>query len=121
VKVFERERQIIRERAIVVNDAEDFPARAMPRESSLAEFANGMETESTAADVDLANDALSNPPLLFYRRTGDVDHLTDKFMTRCAGKRVIPAEYFHVGMANARETNSNQSPAGPKLCNWPTS
>jgi hypothetical protein len=121
VKILERERQIIRERAVVVNDAEDFPAGAMAREFSLAESANGIETECTAGDVDLAYDALSNPVLPLDRRTGDIRHFTDKFMTWCATERVIPPEYFEVGIANAGETDTNESPAGPKFWNRLTS
>ena len=59
MKISQRERQIFRERSVVVDDAENPTPGAVWYELLPAISANGMKTEITAADIDLAGDALA--------------------------------------------------------------
>ena len=67
-----------------------------------AKFANGLEAERAAADIDLADDTPADPAFRLDRtKTGDVHYLADKFVAGYSVEIVVPAEDFHVGVADA--------------------
>ena len=45
----------------------------------------------------------------------NIGNFANEFMARRAAKRVIPSQDFDISIANAREPDVHQRPAGPQL------
>jgi hypothetical protein len=98
-----RQSQKLAKRAGMVDDAENGSAWAMPAQAATAPLA------PAAGQVDLANHAASN-----QRGRIRLDHLADELMAGRAGKAVITALEFQIGIADASAEQADESEArGP--------
>src|ERR1700688_5041519 len=116
MQIFQRQRQILRKRTVVRHNSQHFAACAVRSQPAVAKLANRTKAERAASDVDFPNHTLSNPAL-FRLRTYPADFfdLANKLMSRRSVKIVIPAQNFHVGVANSRHTHAHQRPASPQF------
>ena len=80
-----------------------------------------MKTEITAADIDLAGDALAKPAFLLGRRACYFHHRADEFVAGYAAKVVVATEDFDVRIADAGQANADQCPAGAQRWYGPAS
>ena len=101
VQVAFRQSQKFAERAGMIHDAEDATLRAMPAEPAAAPLA------SAARQVDLAHHAAADP-----RGRIRLHHFTHEFMSWSAGKTVVPALQFQIGIADAAAEQPDQCEAG---------
>src|SRR5208282_6844708 len=77
VKIFEWQREIFRESAVVAQNPEHRAPRTMRFQSAAAKIAHRLEAVARTADVDLARHALPHPAFLNRRRTAaDFNHLS---------------------------------------------
>ena len=115
VHIFNRQRQIFREGAVVRHDAKYLAALAMSCESSFAKKADCAETKCTARDIDFSGDALSYPSILNGRGyASNVLHFADKLVAWCSAKIVVTAQNFDIGIADSGEPHAYQCPARPQ-------
>ena len=115
VKIFERQRQVLGEGTVVVDDAEDGAPGTVGFEPTPAEFADRTITVGGARDVDFAGDAVADPAgSLGFREAQDLGHFADEFVARSATKRVVAAQDFHIGVADSGKTDAHSRPAAPQ-------
>ncbi len=118
MQVFQRQSQVFGESAIVRDDAEHGPPRAMRFQPAAAEVADRFEAIRRTRNIDLTG---YPPPQPFsLRRTGNALHildLPDKLMSGRSAEVVVTAKDFHVGVANPGEANANERPALSQF--WP--
>lgn len=115
VQVLQRQGQKLSECAIVRNDAENGPSRAMRFQTTLAKVANRTIAIRGAADVNFAADPVPQPLLFLFR--GDamqVGYFADELMAGNAVKRLVATKDLEIGVANTGQTNANQRPAAPQ-------
>ena len=114
MQILQRKREVFGKRAIVIHDAQYAAPGAVTNQALPAKFAERTKTQGAAPDIDFAADSFSQPAFPVSRGRIDFDHLPDKFVPRSAAERVIPAEDFDVGIADAGEPDANQCPIGPR-------
>ena len=116
MQVFHRQRQVFGKRPVVIHDAQDGPAFTMHLPSAFAETANWLVAVRRTSNIDFSADP--QPPPFLHRFRGDAAHfrnVTNKLMTWCPSKIVIPAKNFNVRVANSGQPNVHQRPAKPQL------
>jgi hypothetical protein len=114
VQIFERQRQVLGESAVVRDNAQHGASRAVGFESAAAELA-GTEAVGRACDVDLAADAAAQPLAARGRRhTTNCGDFGDELVSWRAAKLVVSAENLDVGIANAGQPHAKERPAGPQ-------
>ncbi len=129
MQVFDREREVFGESAVVIHDAEDGAARAVRFQSAETEFAERFMSVGGAGDVDFAGDALTGPAGLFaldrrgwFTTIADGDDVADEFVAGDAAEVVVAAEDFDVRVADAGEADFDQGPVGgqfgKRLFDW---
>src|SRR5579859_4975022 len=119
MQIFQRQRQIFRERSVMRHDSKNRPSRTVRLQSTLAKIANWQKSIGRTGHVDLAGDAFAYPPLLRRRgNSSDVSYLADKFMSRRAAKPVVATQNLHVRVANTGQPHANQGPTRPQLRDW---
>jgi hypothetical protein len=122
VEIFDRERKVFGEGAIVVDDAEDGAAGAVRFQSAETEFADGVVAKGGTGDVDFAGDAAADPAgsrLLDGGRgvsaIADGDDFADEFVAGDAVEVVVAAENFDIGVADAGQADFDQGPVGAEF------
>jgi len=97
----------------VSHDSENFAAGAVCFQSAAAKDAMWPESESRAGDINFAGDAASQPVFLLAAScAADVHYFADEFVAGGSTKIVVAAKDFDVGIADAREADADESPAG---------
>ena len=94
-------------------DSENFAAGTVRFQSAAAKLAWRAESESCAGDINFAGDAASQPVFLLAAScAADVHYFADEFVAGGSTKIVVAAKDFDVGIADAREADADESPAG---------
>ena len=116
MQVYERQREVFGERAIVADDSQDAPPCAVRWDSAAATSARIAEAQADARQINFANDPTSDPASILRAR--DADDIAHKFVAERAVKIVIAAQDFDVGIADSSEANAHEGPARPQSRQW---
>jgi len=112
MQIYDGQREVFGERAVVAEDSQDAPPFTVRRDSPVAIAAWLAEAETGARHINFADDAPADPALILRARY--TDYIAHKFMAERALKIVITAQDFDVSVADSREANANEGPATPK-------
>ncbi len=100
MQIHDGQGQKLREGAVMADDPQHAPPRAMRRDSSTAITASFGESKPRAGQIDFSHDAPPDPAAIL--RATDAHYFAHEFVPERAVKIVIPAQDFHVGIANSR-------------------
>ena len=112
MQIHDGQREVFGERAVVAEDSQHAPPRAVRRDSAAAIAAWLAEPQARARQIDFADDAPPDPAAILRAR--DADDFAHKFVAERAVKIVIAAQNFDVGVADSREANAHEGPAWPQ-------
>src|SRR6516225_9797457 len=102
MQVFQRQRQVFREGAIVSDDAQHFSSLAMASQSAPTKLADRGKSKRAAGDVNFSGDPFAHPTFLDDRGNASYFfNFTQKFMPRGSVKIVVAAQNLDVGIAYA--------------------
>ena len=117
VQINDWQRQEFGEGAIVAQDSKHTSPLAMRGNSPAAVAAHLLppvmtKSQASARNIDFTDNAPPHPVLIAC--SGDPHDITHEFMAERAVKIVIAAQDFNIGIADTRQANADQGPAGPQ-------
>jgi hypothetical protein len=114
VQIFEGQRKVFREGAVMRNDAKHGSASAVRFQAPPAEGANRAITVSRTRHIDLTHNAPPDPPSpLSFGNAVNLRDLADKLVPRRTAKIMIPAQNLNIGVANSSQPDTDKHPALP--------
>ena len=111
VQVYDGQREVFGECAVVADDSEDAAPLAVRRNAAPAISAWVTESQSGARQINFAGDAAADPGAILRAR--DADDFAHEFVAERAMKIVVAAQNFDVGVADSREADADEGPARP--------
>jgi hypothetical protein len=120
MQILQWQRQVLRESAVMHDNTEHSPSRAMCLEPSPAKRAQRTITVGRARHIDLAHHASREPPSPLPRgHTTNLHNFADKFVSWRPAKIVIATQNLHVGIANPCQPYAHQRPSIPQSRHGP--